>query len=346
MKKVGLFLVSLLLTLVTLAGGFPAALPVAYAEGEVPVSICPAYTEVLAGTDFAVSVDIGQVSNLNGGQYDIWYDDQVIEFTGVDNGKIGTTDVPCQSNNWTGHIRVLFSFGFSSVAGSGNLSVIHFKAKNPGYTAVYFSDGLLSNMEANPIPSEWNDGSVQVNSGTPPAQVSIQPAHTTATEGDNFTVAVNVDQVADLNRAEFDILYDDQILEFFGVSDGNIGGTIIPCIFNDLTGGRVHVSGNLTVTTASGSGNISFLHFKTLDAGPSPLSFDSASLYYTNDAEIPASWYNGSVQVNPSGEPQAVPVFINPPHTEILQGTVFSVAASIGQVTDLNSAQFDLWYDD
>ncbi|MBN2238635.1 MAG: Ig-like domain-containing protein, partial [Dehalococcoidales bacterium] len=56
-------------------------------------------------------------------------------------------------------------------------------------------------------------------------------------------------------------------------------------------------------------------------------------------------WNNGSVQVNPSGEPQAVTISIDPVVTNIFSGNNFDVSVNITEVIDLNSVQYDILFD-
>lgn len=166
MKKiiVRLILVVCLLALTTLIV-VPAA-----AASEVSIGVDPA--NVPAGSDFTVSINIADVVNFDAAQYDITYDETVLEVTSVSDGLIGTTAIPA-ADSWAyipadtqGTIRVVNNIpGLDGVTGSGYLSVIHFHAIGDAGTSsdITINNGLLGDITATAITTNWPPNPATVN---------------------------------------------------------------------------------------------------------------------------------------------------------------------------------------
>jgi len=109
-------------------------------------------------SDFSVVIEIENVTNLDSGQFDLYFDPAAVNVTGVDDGNIGGTTIPV--DNWAvdrDRIRVLFNLpGIAGVSGSGSLATIHFETVVPGDCAMEISDGLLVDTMAEAIPASWN----------------------------------------------------------------------------------------------------------------------------------------------------------------------------------------------
>ena len=108
--------------------------------------------------DFIVTIEIEDVTNLDSGQFDLYFDPAAVNVTGVDDGNIGGITIPV--DNWAvdrDRIRVLFNLpGIAGVSGSGSLATIHFETVVPGDCAMEISDGLLVDTMAEAIPASWN----------------------------------------------------------------------------------------------------------------------------------------------------------------------------------------------
>ena len=140
--------------------------------GEVSV-IIDAPVSAAPGTSFTAPITIGTVAELNAAQYDILFDDDVLELTEITEGTIGGTSVPVQWNTiGAGHCRAVNWLGLGSVSGSGYLSVLHFDFIG-GYadsSEIQLADGILSGMSGE-IAAIWTGDLVQGSTG--PYQVSI-----------------------------------------------------------------------------------------------------------------------------------------------------------------------------
>ena len=113
---------------------------------------------------FEVTIDIENVTDLDSGQFDLWFDSSVVNVTGVSAGNISGTAVPMDL--WVfmdaDGIRVLFNLpGLAGVSGSGQIATISFETTgSEGYSVLGISDGLLVNNRADTIPAIWTDDMV------------------------------------------------------------------------------------------------------------------------------------------------------------------------------------------
>ena len=130
-------------------------------------------------SDFSVVIEIENVADLDSGQFDLCFDPDAVNVTGVDDGNIGGTAIPIA--DWAvdeDRIKVLFNLpGIDGVSGSGSLATIHFETVVSGDCVMEISDGLLVDTMAEVIPASW-DG---VESGVPETKTSI-PADATETK--------------------------------------------------------------------------------------------------------------------------------------------------------------------
>jgi len=139
--------------------------------------------------DFSVVIEIENAVDLDSGQFDLTFDSDAVNVTGVDDGLIDDTVIPI--DNWAvdeDRIKVLFNLpGIDGVSGSGSLATIHFETIVPGDCAMELSDGLLVDTMAEVIPASW-DG---VESVVPEAATNTRtrtsiPADTTESRSSGF----------------------------------------------------------------------------------------------------------------------------------------------------------------
>ena len=113
---------------------------------------------------FEVTIDIENGTDLDCGQFELWFDSSVVNVTGVSAGNISGTAVPMDV--WVfgsdESIRVLFNLpGLAGVSGSGQIATISFETTgSEGYSVLGISDGLLVDNRANTIPAIWTDDMV------------------------------------------------------------------------------------------------------------------------------------------------------------------------------------------
>src|SRR3990172_4803294 len=124
MKKLMSVILTLLLAIMVAGGGVLLPMAPAAAAG-VQVSL-NAPAEVLPDSSFTATVNISQVVDLNGAQYDIVFDPSVLMVDNVTAGLIGATAMPVQGFTLVspGRYRVLQSLMFDKVSGSGYLSLL------------------------------------------------------------------------------------------------------------------------------------------------------------------------------------------------------------------------------
>ncbi len=123
----------------------------------------------LAEGDFSVTIEIENVVDLDSGQFNLYFNPDDVNVTGVDDGAIDGTTIPIAG--WAvaeDNVQVLFNLpGVDGVSGSGSLATIHFETIVSGTCSMEISNGLLVSNMAEVIPARW-DGveSVKTASGT------------------------------------------------------------------------------------------------------------------------------------------------------------------------------------
>ena len=111
-----------------------------------------------ADGEFSVVIEIENATDLDSGQFDLYFDPAAVSVTGVDEGNVGGTAIPIV--DWAvdeDHVLVLFNLpGIDGVSGSGSLATIRFETAVPGDCAMEIADGLLVNNMADAMPASWN----------------------------------------------------------------------------------------------------------------------------------------------------------------------------------------------
>jgi len=150
-----------------LLGGGASVMPVA--APEVSVSI-DAPAQVAEDSDFTATVDIGDVVDLNSAQYDVSFDNAVLQLDNVTSGQIDTTEITVLafSEISPGTYTVVQSLLLGTVSGSGYLAVLHFHVigSEGDSSAIDISNGILSGLEAE-IEATWIGDSVDISSVLP-----------------------------------------------------------------------------------------------------------------------------------------------------------------------------------
>ncbi|MFC2072819.1 cohesin domain-containing protein [Chloroflexota bacterium] len=159
----GIFSIIIIVSLL-LALGSTIFAPVA-AAGEVSVSIGNAPDTVTEDVEFTVTVDISQVVDINGAQYEIVFNPSVLRLDDVITGEIDSTGMPVQgfAEVSPGSYRVLQSLIFDKISGSGYLAVLHFHVIGSlgDSSSIDLSNGTLSGWEGE-IPATWIGDSVSI----------------------------------------------------------------------------------------------------------------------------------------------------------------------------------------
>jgi len=135
--------------------------------------------------------------------------------------------------------------------------------------------------------------------------VSIDAPDEPVDSGSGFIATVSITEVTDLDSFQFEVSYDPSILEVNNVTDGLIGSTAVPVLWNVVAPSqRLRVVGNLPgVTGVTGSGYLAEIHFNVTGSPgtTSDLTLSNGHLWDNMAAEIPVTeWRGDSVHV--SGE--------------------------------------------
>ncbi len=166
-------------TAVTDAAGNPLALAYSWSfttEAGVIVSI-DAPDEAAAGSDFTANVNISEVMDFDGCNYDVSFDASVLRLDNVTSGLIDSTAIPVDiyneisSGTWTIVQNVP---GIAGVSGSGYLAVLQFHVIGSGgdSSSIILANGMLSNNLAEEIAAVWVGDSVDVTSSVVPGDAT------------------------------------------------------------------------------------------------------------------------------------------------------------------------------
>jgi hypothetical protein len=140
--------------------------------------------------------------------------------------------------------------------------------------------------------------------GAQEAKVRLEvPATPLTIGGAPFSAKVVVDDVANLGAFEFELHYDDSILQYVKVAEGPFlasSGRVVQCLDPQLATGSVHfvcVTLGPTPAGPDGSGTLATVDLKPVGAGVSPLQFQVVTLTHPNAEQIPATYEHGSISV-------------------------------------------------
>ena len=171
-----------IVTIMALLMGGGALVPVA-ATPEVTVSI-DAPDEIAPDSDFTANVNISEVVDFDGCNYDVSFDTSVLRLDDVTSGLIGSATIPVDIANeislgtWTIVQNVP---GLDGVSGSGYLAILHFHIIGSGgdSSSISLANGMLSDNLAQEIQATWVGDSVRVVAAaetSPPPAAPSPPA--------------------------------------------------------------------------------------------------------------------------------------------------------------------------
>ena len=159
-----------------------------------------------------------------------------------------------------------------------------------------------------------------------------------------FNASIEVDSVADFNSAQFDLSFDSSVVNVTSVADGSLDGATIPVsIWESVDVGTVRVLVSVPIGEGvSGSGYLAKVSFEAVgEAGDgSELDISNGLLVNKEVEEIPAAWIDDEVTIGPI----QVIVKVNAPEMA-KAGETFDATIDVANLTDFNSAQFDLSFD-
>lgn len=152
---------------VLIALGFASS---SLADSGAVVSIAPSSSNVNVGDNFTVDVNISNVTDLYGFQFDLSLAPGVLSAVSIMEGSFlagggATFFIPGTIDNTAGTIALsantLLGPG-PGVGGSGTLAVLTVKGLSPGSSSIDLSDVLLLDSNLNPISFDLQAGSITV----------------------------------------------------------------------------------------------------------------------------------------------------------------------------------------
>ena len=292
---------------------------------------------------FDATIDVVNITDLNSAQFDLSFDSSVVNVTDVADGSLNGTAIPVSMWDFVDAdtVKVLVSVPIGQgVIGSGNLAKIRFEVVGEpgGRSELNISKGLLVNKEAEEIPAEWIDDEITI--GQISAEVKVN-APELVKAGETFDVTIDVVNLTDFNSAQFDLSFDPSVVDVTGVADGSLDGARIPVsMWNPVGADTVRVLVSMPIGQGvSGSGYIAKVSCEVVGkAGDgSELDISGGLLVNKEAAEILALWIDDEVVIGAE-------VKVNAPEL-VKAGETFDATIDVVNITDLNSAQFDLSFD-
>ena len=248
---------------------------------------------------FNAAIRIEDATDLNSGQFNLSFDASVVNVTDLRDGEIDGEAVPIIWNFLdAGMVRVVVSMPIGEgVSGSGCLAEVEFEVKGESgeKSKLDISDGLLVNTEAEEIETEWYDDEVRV----PWTTVAVDASENVP---ETFNALIRVDNVTDLNAAQFDLSFDKSVLEVTGVEDGEIDGETVPVFMWRLNPDKDTVRVVVALQpgeSVSGSGSLAEIEFevKGKSGETSELDISNGLLVDAEAREIVANWHDDEVTV-------------------------------------------------
>ena len=117
-------------------------------------------------------------------------------------------------------------------------------------------------------------------------------------EGTNFSANITINQVTNFDAANYDITYDPAVLEVTDVSNGLVGGAIIPVdMWGVIAPGTTRVINNVSgLSGVSGTGFLAVIHFHVIGSAgnTSWINLLNGVLGGNGANQIPATWIGRS----------------------------------------------------
>jgi hypothetical protein len=167
-----------------------------------------------------------------------------------------------------------------------------------GYIAEWYN-GVVDPGDATPVPVTVPDDTPGIDFTLEvPSDVHVSGPDRVVPDSD-FTATIDIDQVADLNAAQYDVTFDPLVLRLDDITPGQIDSTELPVQFNEVSPGTYRVVQSMGLGAVSGSGYLSVLYFHVVGSlGQSSTVELSNGLLSGMANEIPATWTGHTVDVS------------------------------------------------
>ena len=179
--------------------------------------------------------------------------------------------------------------------------------------------------------------------------IVLQPSSEQIELGSEFTLQVNIREVASLFAASFEVQYDNTLLEFVDVSAGDFLGDDV--VFFSMEGVgfvSIAIAKKAGSDSVNGAGMLAEVKFKGIGEGAVTISVktDTLTLQQPDGSAVPefeASVEEGSVDV--IDPPTTTPsISIDLSAEEVVVGQRFSIQVKVEDVADLFGASFELQF--
>ncbi|MCW3129196.1 MAG: cohesin domain-containing protein, partial [Methanophagales archaeon] len=234
---------------------------------------------------------------FNSAQFDLSFNSSVVNVTDVREGEIDGEAV--HVFNWgfvdADTVRVLASLPMGvGVNGSGYLAEVVFGVNGKsGDKSELDISGLLVDTEAKEIEAEWYGDEVTV---LRPVVSVDAPEYVSGT----FNATIGLDNVTDLNSAQFDLSFNSSVVNVTDVREGEIDGEAVP-VFNwgFVDADTVRVLASLPMGVGvNGSGYLAEVVFGVNGKSGDKSELDISGLLVDTEAkEIEAEWYGDEVRI-------------------------------------------------
>ena len=267
------------------------------AEDRVKVTVnAPAYVE----ETFNVTIDVANITCFNSGQFDLSFDASVVNVTEVRDGELNGEAVPIFLWNSVDAdtVRVLVSMPMEiGVNGSGYLAEVEFEVRgiSGAKSKLDISNGLLVDTEAKGIDADWYDDEVAVSQ----TEVTVDALESVS---GTFYATIRIDNVTDLNSAQFDLTFSSSVVNVTDVKSGEINGEAVPIFQWRLNPNKdiVRVLAVMPIgESVSGGGYVAEIEFTVTgkEGEKSKLTVSNEELVDATGKIVPSIWHGAEVTI-------------------------------------------------
>ncbi|MEK7353929.1 MAG: Ig-like domain-containing protein, partial [Chloroflexota bacterium] len=168
-----------------------------------------------------------------------------------------------------------------------------------------------------------------------------------ALPGSNFTATIDIGSVTNFDAANYDVSFNPAVLRLDDITDGSIGGTVIPVeAWNEWSPGTFTAVQNVPgLTGASGSGYLAVLHFFVIGSAgqTSNITLSNGMLGNNLAQQIPATWVGDSVVVGALKTLASIAVTPTAPTVIVGQTRQFNATGTYSDNSTANLTATAIW---